>query len=51
MVLGNFFLLWIQSWLTGRRQKVKLNNEFSDWYDVLCGVPQYFKQEHYIYRE
>ena len=40
MVLGEFFLLWIQSWLKGRRQKVRLNNEFSDWYDVLSGVPR-----------
>ena len=30
----------MQSWLTGRRQKVRLNNEFSDWCDVLSGVPQ-----------
>ena len=28
------------SWLTGRRPKVKLNNEFSDWCDVLSGVSQ-----------
>ena len=38
--IGGIFLLWIQSWLTGRRQKVRLNNEFSDWCDVLSGVPQ-----------
>ena len=30
----------LQSWLTGRRQKVGLNREFSDWCDVLSGVPQ-----------
>ena len=34
------FLLWIQSWLTGRRQKVRLNNEFTDWCHVLSGIPQ-----------
>ena len=38
--IGGNFLLWIQSWLTGRRQKVRLNNEFSDWCDVLSGVLQ-----------
>ena len=40
MVLGEFILLCIQSWLTGRRQKVRLNIEFSDWCDVLSGVLQ-----------
>ena len=30
----------VQSWLTGRRQKVRLNNEFSDWCDVSSEVPQ-----------
>src|SRR6266568_4819827 len=38
--IGGKTLLWIQSWLTGRRQKVGLNREFSDWCDVLSGVPQ-----------
>ena len=38
--IGGNFLLWIQSWLTGRIQKVRLNNEFSDWCDVLSGVSQ-----------
>ena len=36
-MLGNF-LLWIQSRRTGSRQKVRLNNEFSDWCDVFSGV-------------
>jgi len=40
MELGEIFVLWIQSWLTGRRHKVGLNKEFSDWCDVLSGVPQ-----------
>src|SRR6266496_3704942 len=38
--IGGKTLLWIQSWFTGRRQKVGLNREFSDWCDVLSGVPQ-----------
>ena len=37
--IGGNFLLWIQSWPTGKRQNVRLN-EFSDCCDVLCGVPQ-----------
>jgi len=32
-------LSWVQSWLTGRRQKVGLNRNYSDWSDVLSGVP------------
>ena len=38
--IGGNILLWIQSWLTGRRHKVRLNNEFSDWCNVLSGVRQ-----------
>jgi hypothetical protein len=38
--IGGHFLLWIQSWLTGRRQKVGLNGEYSNWCNVLSGVPQ-----------
>ena len=33
-------LTWIRAWLTGRRQRVVLNGESSDWEDVLSGVPQ-----------
>ena len=33
-------LNWIQDWLTGRRQRVKVNGEMSDWEWVLSGVPQ-----------
>ena len=33
-------LEWIRKWLTGRRQRVGLNGQFSDWMDVLSGVPQ-----------
>jgi hypothetical protein len=31
---------WIRNWLTGRRQHVVLNGIFSDWIEVLSGVPQ-----------
>ena len=33
-------LQWIKSWLTGRRQRVVLNGEYSEWINVLSGVPQ-----------
>jgi hypothetical protein len=33
-------LAWINSWLSGRRQRVVLNGRFSSWEDVLSGVPQ-----------
>ena len=33
-------LAWIKNWLTGRLQRVILNGEFSDWMEVLSGVPQ-----------
>ncbi len=33
-------LTWIRAWLTGRRQRVVLNGESSDWEDVLSGVLQ-----------
>jgi len=31
---------WIQSFLTNRKQRVKLNNNFSSWCAVLSGIPQ-----------
>ena len=33
-------LPWIGSFLSGRKQRVKVNGATSDWYDVTCGVPQ-----------
>ena len=33
-------LSWIEEWLSGRLQRVVLNGEFSDWMEVLSGVPQ-----------
>jgi hypothetical protein len=31
---------WIQGWLKDRKQRVVINGEFSDWIDVISGVPQ-----------
>ena len=31
---------WIENWLSGRRQRVVLNGESSDWIAVTSGVPQ-----------
>ena len=32
---------WIRDFLTGRKQRVKLNqNSYSDWADISAGVPQ-----------
>ena len=31
---------WIAEWLTGRKQRTVLNGSFSDWCEVMSGVPQ-----------
>ena len=31
---------WIEDWLTGRKQRVVINGEASDWADITSGVPQ-----------
>ena len=33
-------LKWFESFLTGRTQRVKVNNEYSDSLEVPCGTPQ-----------
>jgi len=33
-------LRWIKGWLSGRKQRVVINGQFSTWRDVLSGVPQ-----------
>ena len=33
-------LEWIRVWLEGRKQRVVLNGEASEWSEVLSGVPQ-----------
>lgn len=34
------FLEWIQNFLRDRRQRVSINGHFSDWADVISGIPQ-----------
>jgi ribonucleases P/MRP protein subunit RPP40 len=38
--IGGRVAEWIKVWLTNRRQKVGINESFSDWSSVLSGVPQ-----------
>ena len=39
--LGGDILQWIiGNWLSNRKQRVVLNGQYSDWTDVLSGVPQ-----------
>ena len=32
--------IWIEQWLTDRRQRVVVDGEVSNWKSVLSGVPQ-----------
>ena len=38
--VGGELLAWIRAWLSGRKQRVVLNGECSNWEEVLSGVPQ-----------
>jgi len=38
--IGGSVLRWIESWLCGRKQRVMLGGQVSDWSEVLSGVPQ-----------
>jgi len=38
-ISGNL-LLWLTSFLSNRQQTVNINNNYSEWSDVLSGVPQ-----------
>ena len=40
MELGKETIDFLHSFLTGRKQRVKVNGGFSDWLLVFCGVPQ-----------
>ena len=38
--MGGRLLHWVEKWLSDRKQRVILNGSFSDWVNVLSGVPQ-----------
>ena len=38
--VGDCVLNWIRDFLIGRRQRVNINGQFSEWADVTSGVPQ-----------
>ena len=38
--IGNGMINWIEKWLFGRRQRVVVDGEVSNWKAVLSGVPQ-----------
>ena len=38
--IGNGIINWIEKWLIGRRQRVVVDGEVSNWKAVLSGVPQ-----------
>ena len=38
--IGGVALQWFRSFLVGRTQRVKINNEYSESLDVPCGTPQ-----------
>lgn len=38
--IGGDILKWVKSWLSGRRQRVSIEGDFSDWVRVTSGVPQ-----------
>ena len=38
--IGDDIIDWIEQWLTGRRQRVVVDGEVSNWKSVLSGVPK-----------
>ena len=38
--MGNSIVIWIEKWLTDRRQRVVVDGEVSSWKSVLSGVLQ-----------
>ena len=38
--IGMQSLKLLYSYLTNRKQRVKINNSFSDWFEIMVGVPQ-----------
>ena len=40
--ISGHVLRWIENWLSGRKQRVVLGGQVSEWSDILSGVPQGF---------
>lgn len=38
--IGGMVADWIKAWLTNRKQKVGINKKYSEWKNVVSGVPQ-----------
>ena len=38
--MGKSIIIWIEQWLTDRKQRVVVDGEVSSWKTVLSGVPQ-----------
>jgi len=38
--IGGEILKWVENWLSERKQRVILGGEFTEWRDILSGVPQ-----------
>ena len=38
--IHNSIIEWIKNFLSGRKQRVRVDGEFSSWADVLSGIPQ-----------
>ena len=38
--LGKTSLHLLRDYLSNRKQRTKIGSSFSDWWDIICGVPQ-----------
>ena len=38
--ISDQLIAWIQDFLCNRKQSIRVNCEFSTWFDVLSGIPQ-----------
>jgi len=45
--IPNFIVKWIYSFLYERKQRIKLNNSFSDWITLKGGMPRAPGWDHY----
>ena len=38
--LGKTSLNWLRDYLSNPKQRTRIGSTFSDWWDVICGIPQ-----------